>query len=1041
MKLANSDAAIRIDLNNEGRFVYVNTDIDRFCMVPSVDLPKVSEIANIFLKLRKKSDANSYTINPENRKVIEQFNACESREQVENAIIQLLIALSGLRSARSESLSAQRTILFKMVNRLWADGVLLFPGGTLSGSESDIDLLYANVNWPIDELSCGNLFNSIVLINEIEYTNNKDYSKRCYRRLRDMFSCLGPINSMTDLNDSILQTIGEKICPKNMKIFANLVSGLTYIANNQRTNGIKSIDVNFFVETFSPSDKKRENVKRSNKEFYSFTEKDQQIERWRKEASDYIKTFTNRKNIDSEVNYLNKFLDFVVEKIDVPRDPVNFLRCGELFKDDIIIWMGTNVTSTISIQSQLATLKKFFNYILERYCMEESDDGESLYIIQGYKNPLNDDDIPSQDVRSGQTHRIPMPTRFLEVLKKILVDNNFSWCKKHKEDCFVWTNPETGNPEKIWSPVRAGLILLRTLVPIRNKQAAMLDSGEGDKNRYDQHNARWVKNEGSHANYWKNKGHHRGVLKKIWDPEKEKYFVGLYINTNKTQDRQKQYLEVGYDIPWHNKEIVDLISYIRDFQEKFNPVKGPCPFTMTSEPEPTPDVLARIPERFYLYRDASTIKPYAPVTDGRMKHFWRKLMRELERRLPLEGILNDDGTTIQIMESETKAIFDLHGLRVTTLTAFARNGVPIEILSKVVAGHASIVMTLHYTKFDISHVTELLEKASNLRDKNSQKELAGWLKTRTIEEQMTVIAFNNIDGFKQMGSFQSSLWRFMDHGICPNGGTKCNEGGEALIDHKDRKKYGPIEGGACNCVSCRFFVTGPQFLLGLKAKFDETSFLVEESATRFRKFAFLKSELQDQKMKDHNDGIQFERENELRKAQDDYSGALHELNVLCNSLHDTFNLGKQSLLLLEKNELGDKALNLITNARDKSIINECSTLDLVDEICQEATFFPSINCTQANRARSLMVSRLVLQSGKVPMFLTLSEEQQKKAMDASMAFLYKRHGRDILNDAVDNKCALPESFIYEMEKEIETAIGKNFSLSNFSSETLAIEAL
>ena len=55
-------------------------------------------------------------------------------------------------------------------------------------------------------------------------------------------------------------------------------------------------------------------------------------------------------------------------------------------------------------------------------------------------------------------------------------------------------------------------------------------------------------------------------------------------------------------------------------------------------------------------------------------------------------------------------------MRSSNLTSFYMAGVPIEILSKVVAGHASILMTLQYTKFEPVHVNEILTQGTHARN-------------------------------------------------------------------------------------------------------------------------------------------------------------------------------------------------------------------------------------------------------------------------------------------------------------------------------------
>ena len=150
-------------------------------------------------------------------------------------------------------------------------------------------------------------------------------------------------------------------------------------------------------------------------------------------------------------------------------------------------------------------------------------------------------------------------------------------------------------------------------------------------------------------------------------------------------------------------------------------------------------------------------------------------------------------------------------------------GVPIEILSKVVAGHASILMTLKYTKFEPVHVNEILTKARMQALATARDEFPDLLKSVALEEAMLMTARLSEDGVRQMkGPYEeSNLWSRFDIGICPNAATLCHEGGPAIVKRndkgKDRSKYSRVPGGDRNCVRCRFFVTGLPFLIPLWA--------------------------------------------------------------------------------------------------------------------------------------------------------------------------------------------------------------------------------
>ena len=57
------------------------------------------------------------------------------------------------------------------------------------------------------------------------------------------------------------------------------------------------------------------------------------------------------------------------------------------------------------------------------------------------------------------------------------------------------------------------------------------------------------------------------------------YSTGLYINTNKTADRNKNEFERGYIIPWQNEEVLYWLEKLRNWQEKYNPIDKPTDCT------------------------------------------------------------------------------------------------------------------------------------------------------------------------------------------------------------------------------------------------------------------------------------------------------------------------------------------------------------------------------------------------------------------------------------------------------------------------------
>lgn len=252
------------------------------------------------------------------------------------------------------------------------------------------------------------------------------------------------------------------------------------------------------------------------------------------------------------------------------------------------------------------------------------------------------------------------------------------------------------------------------------------------------------------------------------------------------------------------------------------------------------DVADRLDKYHFLFRDAANKTALLePVSKTRTKRFWYELLWELEKRLEKEGITNNDGSRISLITywQDTRprgTIFDQHSLRVTGLTTMAGAGVPIHMLREFVAGHATILMTLYYLRPRAGEITRVLDEALSRTTEDEQQDWSAYLQDQPLEVVREVTAYNSEDGLLASKQVQSALWAPTEYGVCPNSATKCSEGGPFVEGKGKRKIHSPVPGGAYNCAMCRFFVTGPPFLGGLVAKFNETVGQLLEKVERLR---------------------------------------------------------------------------------------------------------------------------------------------------------------------------------------------------------------
>ena len=172
---------------------------------------------------------------------------------------------------------------------------------------------------------------------------------------------------------------------------------------------------------------------------------------------------------------------------------------------------------------------------------------------------------------------------------------------------------------------------------------------------------------------------------------------------------------------------------------------------------------------------------------------------------------------------------------VTLITALATEcGVSIPILSKCIAGHSSILITLYYVKLGAAQITETLARAHRKIGLEEQRNFLRFLQSAERDGIVATVASNDASGLTALHENTPGSWVVSDKGICPVGGARCQLGGPKLSSNPQLSDYAPTPGGPRNCVRCRFFITGPAFLGGLVAHFNAVGVRLAAAADRFR---------------------------------------------------------------------------------------------------------------------------------------------------------------------------------------------------------------
>ncbi|MDY7565033.1 VPA1269 family protein [Pseudomonas sp. RTC3] len=746
--------------------------------------------------------------------------------------------------------------------------------------------------------------------------------------------------------------------------------------------------------------------------------KDPAMTEWAKLGIEHLQT--NPTNFYSRKWAVKHFLDYYLEHPELPRNPAEYfdirLRPAALF----------NIPGRKGLKS-MPVIYEFLNQVLFKVCALPGHN-EVPILMPGFANPLPKPSYKSTNL--GETHREAMPTRLISLAMHILMDNDFAWAKEvgRIKDVFRRLNPETGEFETIWSPIRVYAILMKLLLPARTYQVRMLDSGEGDTYRY-RGDGMWETNMRALHPSASGELVERGVFRRYTRKDGSEGAI-FYFNTNKTADIDSSVM--GYVMRWEKKDALQLLVELRNWQEKFNPVKGPSAWSDLTELKKVKhsDELLKIGSSFFLFRDPANIKrPDLPVTDVRVRGLWLKLMEEMEKRLANAGETLSDGNPIRIISTRDKktgqpssAVFDLHSLRVSIITAMYEEGVPPEYLMKIV-GHATVLMTLYYTKLSAETLSLRIDEALIEHQRKSQSEMAGFIKRASRQELEDAFAFRHPSALDAAASGTGVGLLVMDHGICPVSASRCHEGLAVCDPAKSVTRFQAVPGGATNCSRCRFFMTGPAFLIGLEAHVNDLAYRLKKASFAFEKTQEKFDALADAYAAALDEGEPFHRQRELEIAECAFESATTEVDNIALSLQAAYALTEQCIRISAQDRGNGLSLVIVGGTGQlEAALSEGHEFEQLNRICVNATLFDglNINWQQPNLERARLFDRMLRNSGHESRFFLLNDEDALHVANAMAQFLYARLDASTVHALVDGRTTLravglEEAFVSQLD--------------------------
>lgn len=766
------------------------------------------------------------------------------------------------------------------------------------------------------------------------------------------------------------------------------------------------------------------------------------------------------------------------------------------------IFENTKRSDNSSTVVLLNHIYDFIEWVLINHFSEEDDDGTTIKL---YQNPF---EKKQRKKHRTETVYNPLPYRYICELRSILCPKsrgsfkNWTWAHqelthekqvsttnwfkveeklidKNDDDC-VWRsrsirlNNKNTIIHEIWSPVAAMCLFIKLHLPLRTYQVRMLDSGEADTMRYE--NGRWIKN-AKHS--FSLKHYKKGVFRQFKNNAIEIESTGLYISTNKTADQNKDELERGYEIPWQNEDILYWLEKLRNWQEKYNPISKPTDCT-TLEPKHTQHKvsdahLISMGVSCFLMRDAAASNKEdrsKPINTASIATLWYKLLSQLECNLFKSGNTLSNGKPFKLVHdygkgyttTKSKTEFPLHSLRVSLITCYIMDAkLPLPVVSKLLAGHSRIIMTVYYAKLTPAVMKEKMFEAESFLEDTSEKSAQTFLKNAEMSQIECKMAYHDNQSIEAALVNRNPIgWESRHHGLCLVGGNTvksdevgnvagCWNGGELIKDASNvsLKVYGSVPHGLENCVRCRWFITDARYLPALTAHLNFMSYKSSKAANLAVELEGEIESLEELKYEAEIEGKPFTQHNKLQELQRRYEKQLVEADEYTKDLIATLNLIYRLVEIEQGRDANDHKNKLVAVGSKGDIkigfMETKSELLHLSLICDDAEIYPDmlddVQKTSIIQDRTQIISRMMMLKGYIPHLIMLDKKQQliaANAMTRQMALqtnpANKLDGYEQVASYIELEKFMQDSSLYDTGMTVlKTNIEQPIQVSNIKS--------
>tara|TARA_R110002050_G_C8951563_1_gene513427 strand:+ start:1584 stop:4238 length:2655 start_codon:yes stop_codon:yes gene_type:complete len=581
---------------------------------------------------------------------------------------------------------------------------------------------------------------------------------------------------------------------------------------------------------------------------------------------------------------------------------------------------------------------------------------------------------------------------------------------------------------QIWSPVKAMVIFMKLHLPLRTYQVRMLDSGEADTWRYE--NGQWRLNDNhDFALGSEKRPFGKGIFRRIHDTMSGQYSIGLYVNTNKTADQNKSELERGYIIPWQNEEVLYWLEKLRNWQEKYNPINKPtdCTTLLVKHigKKKSQAQLESMGEIAFLFRDASAKESdrSKPIRYSAIDSFWYQLLLTLENQLAEQGNALDNGERLKLVvdypegtpeDAKVATNHPLHSLRVSLITAYTMDTqLPLPVISKLLAGHSRILMTIYYNKITPSVMAEKMSEAEEELEGKAKQSVRNFIKDASLAQIQCKMVYHKEDSIQAALVNRNPIgWEERSSGLCLVGGNTvksdeistlggCWNGGELIKDASSvaHRIYGSVPHGPENCIRCRWFITEAYYLKPLNAQFNQLSYKAHQAANLSVEIEGELEALKDEQFFCEEQGTPFTKHDDMQALQRRYEKQQVEADEYTKDWIACFELISKIIHVEEARNDDDTKDKLIAVGNEQDISHALRFVETESELlhlsllCDDAEFYPDLQDelrkTPAIEKRSRQLSRVLMKKGFEPIFMEMDEKQQLIAGNAMLRQMAK----------------------------------------------------